>query len=276
MKLLLLDLDGTVREPRSIAKFIDNPWDQNLIDGVKQRLEEAAVGGWTIVGITNQGGAPHDHKSLADEIEEQKYTLSLATQIGQIFFCPDNGFTCLVVLRDSVDKITDATSPFRKPSPGMIDYALMLFFGRRQLFAGEEILMIGDSPEDDAAAFAAKVPFMWAKNWRENGLPQQLAVSDQGLDPIAATPQQERSSEAQPKKTVKSKKDPLYFEILVWLFYAWFISFALTSILDRFQDPDFWHSPVQIFGAFFQAVGIYGLTVFLNMTRRIKELWNRF
>jgi len=55
MKLLLLDMDDTVREPINGDKFISKPDDQKLIDGALEAIQAYHDMGWTIVGITNQG-----------------------------------------------------------------------------------------------------------------------------------------------------------------------------------------------------------------------------
>lgn len=55
-KLLLLDCDGTIREPRSGAKFIQRPEDQKIIAGADKAIAHYHQEGWILVGITNQGG----------------------------------------------------------------------------------------------------------------------------------------------------------------------------------------------------------------------------
>ena len=78
--------------------------------------------GYTIIGITNQGGCDTINrdtgkplKSLEDAlaqlavgIAEQEYTLSLIPQLECIYFCPDmKGFVCYRVTRNNVAKISD-------------------------------------------------------------------------------------------------------------------------------------------------------------------------
>ena len=46
MRLLLLDLDGTVRESASGAKFINKPDDQVLIDGALKAIRAYQSAGW--------------------------------------------------------------------------------------------------------------------------------------------------------------------------------------------------------------------------------------
>jgi D-glycero-D-manno-heptose 1,7-bisphosphate phosphatase len=88
-KLLLLDCDGTIREPASGGKFIQHPSDQRIIKGADQALAHYHKNEWQIVGITNQGGVAAGHKTIEDAIEEQLITLELFPEIEGIFFCPD-------------------------------------------------------------------------------------------------------------------------------------------------------------------------------------------
>ena len=93
MKLLLVDCDGTIREPDSGEKFIQYPQDQRIIRGADKAIASYSPSEWTIVGITNQGGVAAGHKSLSDCCNEQRYTLELFPQISAIYFCPDyNGW----------------------------------------------------------------------------------------------------------------------------------------------------------------------------------------
>ena len=52
LSLLILDLDGTVREPVSGNKFIQRPRDQRMIEGVEGSISYFAATGWKIVGVT--------------------------------------------------------------------------------------------------------------------------------------------------------------------------------------------------------------------------------
>ena len=95
MKILFLDLDGTVRKTKSGATFINDPYDQELISGVEQAI--ARYKDWKIIGITNQGGVAAKHKTLENCIVEQQQTLALIPQMCCIYLCPDNGETIYAV-----------------------------------------------------------------------------------------------------------------------------------------------------------------------------------
>lgn len=172
VKLLLLDLDGTVREPILGNKFISSPRDQKLIDGVEEALSRYED--WKIVGVTNQGGVAAGHKTLDEARIEQEVTLELIPQLKCIYFCPDyEGELCYKVGRGTIAGYKRSQFPnlvvsgellyqsFRKPGSGM----LMLAIDQANAFSGE-YLMVGDRPEDEAAALAANVPFIWAHDWR--------------------------------------------------------------------------------------------------------------
>lgn len=167
-KLLLLDCDGTIREPLSGAKFISHPRDQKIIPGADKAISHYYSKGWSIVGITNQGGVAAGFKSLEDAIAEQEYTLELFPEIGFIYFCPDfEGNHCWEVSKTSFASFPadfagkEFIGKFRKPNPGMLEVAIMMARALKP-----ECLYVGDRPEDEQAATAAGIRFQWADMWR--------------------------------------------------------------------------------------------------------------
>ena len=161
--LLILDMDGTVREPISDNKFIQHPRDQQIIKGAAGAVSYFASTGWKIVGVTNQAGVASGKKSLQCCIKEQQYTLDLLPDIEEIYFCPDfEGRKCLCVTRSEVRDYTQhqQSGKFRKPNPGMLNLAI-------EIHKPEKVLMIGDRPEDREAAKAAGVKFQQAESWRQ-------------------------------------------------------------------------------------------------------------
>lgn len=172
-KLLLLDCDGTIREPVSNSKFIQHPHDQRLIKEAEKTIIDYHGKGWAIYGITNQGGVAAGHKSLDDAIKEQFYTLKLIPAMSGIYFCPDfKGdkvyFTCEFFAagykRSNFPHPNVPSellySSFRKPGSGM----LMLAIDFLEEYPSE-ILMVGDRHEDHQAAEAANINFLWAEDW---------------------------------------------------------------------------------------------------------------
>ncbi len=165
-KLLLVDLDGTIREPISGQKFINHPQDQRPIAGAPQALEHFANEGYKIAGITNQAGVASGHKSLADCLKEQQRTLELFPAIDRIYLCPDfEGLHLWEVDRfkkvhlSEFPQYSDLKGNFRKPNPGML-------WAAARLYEPEHSLYVGDRDEDKAAATTAGIDFMWAWDWR--------------------------------------------------------------------------------------------------------------
>ena len=196
---LFLDLDGTVRESTN-GKFIQTPGGQRIMAGVHEAIAHHKAQGYTIIGVTNQGGCDTINrntgkplKSLEDAIAEQQYTLSLIPEMKAIYFCPDmTGQICWVVdkkmifkvsdldtrISDSENRILTGNRIYRKPGAGMIyraanDFEIDL----------SRSWMIGDRDEDEKAAIAAGVNFFWADVWRMRFTPGMYEVRE-------ATPQQ--------------------------------------------------------------------------------------
>jgi D-glycero-D-manno-heptose 1,7-bisphosphate phosphatase len=160
-KLLLLDLDGTIRKTKSGKTFISKPGDQQIIEGVYQALDHFLD--WFIFGITNQGDVASGYKSLNDCIREQQITLDLIPHIKCIFFCPDyEGKQCYQVTTKHYRLIEFAGLNFRKPNPGMLALAISEY-----IETADNILVVGDRDEDEQAAQALAIPFMWANEWLE-------------------------------------------------------------------------------------------------------------
>ncbi len=176
-KLLLLDCDGTIREPLSGEKFPLHSRDQKIITGADKAIAYFASNNWQIYGYSNQGGVAAGHKSLQDAIAEQQYTLTLFPQITAVFFCPDYEGNLLYKTdrREAIKYERDtyllpygrvkAFDSFRKPARGGIDFIVCWL---NQNF--EEILYIGDRLEDEQAAEAANIKFQRASKWRQASL----------------------------------------------------------------------------------------------------------
>ena len=162
IKIIFFDLDGTLREAASGKTFINEPTDQKPIEGTQKALAYYQSKGFTLIGITNQGGVAAGHKSLESAIEEQRITLELFPELLKVYISPDfEGNRCICVDRKSY---ADTAYPqlrgkFRKPEPGMIQ---IQFESCNLPPKKEKCWMIGDRPEDEACAAAAGVKFVWA------------------------------------------------------------------------------------------------------------------
>lgn len=172
MNLLLLDKDGTLIFPKSGAKFVSDPWDQAPLHNVPKTLKKYAANGWEMTITSNQGGVAASHKSLANCILEMKYCLELFPEIKEVYFCPDfEGKECWKIWGDCGEDCQILYSQnswetmelqiaglFRKPNPGMLTLAA-------SFYNFDEILYVGDRPEDEEAALGAKFPFQWAADF---------------------------------------------------------------------------------------------------------------
>ena len=184
-KLLLLDLDGTLREPASGKNFIQHPLDQQIIPGADTAITHYAAQGYLCVGISNQGGVAAGHKSLDDAILEQRHTLELFPQLRAIFFCPDfEGRYCWFVRRgieamaahdfSDIPWVSELSRKFRKPQPGMLLAAHKNYSPATPI---SELWFVGDREEDAQAAKNAGCNFVHAKIWRDRFLPGIYEIS---------------------------------------------------------------------------------------------------
>lgn len=131
--------------------------------------------------------AKYRFKTVSMAIAEMQYAMTL-TGIQYGLFCPDmDGSIGWQVwaedpdlydppfsdLRVSESTIADIRNDFpayplegfRKPQNGMLVLASFCIAGPPDEW--EQRLMIGDRPEDEAAAQAAGFDFMWADDWRK-------------------------------------------------------------------------------------------------------------
>lgn len=166
-RLLLLDKDGTLVRPKSGGEFVQSPEDQELLPGVEGAIADYVADGYTLVIVSNQGGVAAGHKTLESAIAEMRYCMELLPEISGALFCPDfEGEECWLLLdNEGRECITSNRQNFRKPHPGMLNLAIRNWFG---ISADKsEALMVGDRPEDEQAAIAAGVRFVWADEWRK-------------------------------------------------------------------------------------------------------------
>jgi D-glycero-D-manno-heptose 1,7-bisphosphate phosphatase len=174
MKLLIVDKDNTLIKPKSGAKFVQSPDDQELLPGVFDRVQEAKDQGAIVIVASNQGGVASRHKTLDATLDEFAYLIKLLPQIDYCLFAhtyENLGYgECIKI--DASDSgfqwklVTNGEWRFRKPNPGMINLAMKLAEVDR-----ENALMIGDREEDRLSAEAANVPFLWAQPWTDPSLP---------------------------------------------------------------------------------------------------------
>lgn len=124
------------------------------------------------MGVINQDGVAAGHKSIESAIAEQIKTLEIFPQLECILFSPTYSGSRMILVdrhRDgSNEKIVIDIEPVGfsdswKPAPGMLEYYLSDYCKKDY-----QALMVGDRPEDRDVAKAAKIPFQWANEWRED------------------------------------------------------------------------------------------------------------
>lgn len=174
-KLLILDKDGTLVKPASGGKWVTSPEDQELLPGVAEAIARYCADGWGLAIASNQGGVAAGHKTLDDCIKELQYAMKISgiqLAIAAHTFEKDCGEAIVVHGQEESHffTIADGKHRYRKPEPGMICRLVEEYPSAASILQWhkENCLMVGDRPEDEGAAIAAGVRFMWADEWRAN------------------------------------------------------------------------------------------------------------
>lgn len=166
VRLVLFDRDYTLTIPASGATFPKSIDDQQWMPGRLERLRELREQGKLTAIVSNQGGAAwgiFEPDAMCAFLEKQ---------------CKESGINAFFAcFHDTSEKAKERAKikgltgnedyqgyaalyrghHRRKPSPGMLLEA-MDYFGVRP----GETLMVGDRKEDEAAALAAGISFIWA------------------------------------------------------------------------------------------------------------------
>lgn len=173
---LCLDLDGTVRDSRSGAKFGPTDLeDVKLLPGVEETLAQARADGFYIVGISNQGVVGYGTRN-----EVQVEQIAAATRAAFKVDPFDDLVMAYALPTDLGGKVPphNVFSLLRKPGYGMLVMAEERARRRGVLIDWPTSLMVGDRPEDESCARAAGVPFRWAWDffgWEAPALGAELA-----------------------------------------------------------------------------------------------------
>ncbi|WP_099068907.1 HAD hydrolase-like protein [Nostoc linckia] len=189
VKILFLDIDGTATETLSGHTFKQHPQDVKVMEGADKAVSHFHNQGWTIIGISNQGGCAainpdtgKPRKSIEDTITEMQFTLQLFPKINCIYFCPDfDGNLIYRVFYQSytaserhlyLDPSTNKPfyQSFRKPGAGMLQKA-----AHDLELSLENSWMVGDRPEDEQCAINAGINFCPADVWRDRFRPGMFA-----------------------------------------------------------------------------------------------------
>ena len=164
---VVCDLDGTIRYNPD-GEYINGPDDIALFEGVIEALWRYKRKGYLVLGVTNQGGVAHGHKTPGDYQREMDRTRALADQQHSDGWPFDQVKACFYMASGSVEEYAHR-SLLRKPRYGML--AVLEHEARLQepkiIIDWEESMMIGDREEDMACAQSAGVTFYPAADWHE-------------------------------------------------------------------------------------------------------------
>lgn len=151
MKLIIFDVDGTLVETASGETFRQGAADWKWLPGRLERLTELDQSGVKMALASNQGGVAF---GLLDpqEIRAELGRTAQEARIPYVAMCFSHPKAKIAEYRED--------SPRRKPGPGML-IEIMASSGE----GTGDTLMVGDRPEDEQAATAAGVSFMWAKDF---------------------------------------------------------------------------------------------------------------
>ena len=162
ISLVVLDIDGTVVTTKSGSPFRETPDDWKFLPGRQELVRKLLADGVNVAIATNQGSVAYGINTQAEIQAELERTVSelAGPASGEVFLRAAYNHP-----KGSVPEYTK-DDDFRKPGGGMIR-AAMEHFG----VAPRETLMVGDRPEDKAAAEAAGCNFCWADEFFELSVP---------------------------------------------------------------------------------------------------------
>lgn len=160
-KLLVLDLDGTVRKGfDELGKWVNGPSDVEVFPEAVVMMRRWKEGGGRIVALSNQGRIALGHVAIDDVaaamVETQR---QCGGMFDRIVFCCHH---------------PDAADPemarcwCRKPAiGGLVGAGLDLSRQFGEMYPPHLALFVGDRPEDEECARNCSIDFMHAAEWRK-------------------------------------------------------------------------------------------------------------
>lgn len=159
--LLVLDLDGTVREGKddALGRFVNGPEDVRVFPAAAHNMRKWKAGGGRIIGCSNQGGIA---LGLVSKGSVEAAILETHNQCGSLFdkivYCQHH---------PNAKDPEFARCWCRKPAPGgLIEAALDLARLFHEMYPPYMALFVGDRDEDRQCAANINFPFQWAREWR--------------------------------------------------------------------------------------------------------------
>lgn len=209
-KLLVLDLDGTVRRSKSGKEFIQGPDDIEIIPGTEEVLWQYAADDWLICGVTNQGGVAYGIRSMEQIQDELRAMAKLWDKgdpfQGRIQFCPFHP--------KGKETPFKMDSLCRKPHYGMLVLTEAMLYQRGILADWPNSMMVGDRMEDFQCAMAAGIDFKWAEEFFLRGVHKDETDL---LTPLANSGGFGSASEMRTMLEQLDIADPIHFrELVLW------------------------------------------------------------
>lgn len=166
--LLVLDLDGTVREGKDdpLGRFVNGPEDVRVFPEAVEMMRRWKSGGGKIIAASNQGGI------ALGIVSYENVVAALAETHRQCQEMFDK--LCICSHHPQAKDPAEARCWCRKPLPGLIIDAvsdLASYYG--EIYPPHMALMVGDRNEDQECARLANIDFQWAADWRalaKNGM----------------------------------------------------------------------------------------------------------
>lgn len=159
--LLFLDLDGTVRHGHDeLGRWVNGPDDVVVFPEAVAAMRAWKAGGGRIVGVSNQGGIALGHVPMAAVAAGMLRTQQLCDGLfDKISFCTHH---------PAGEHPEWSRCWCRKPRAGLLIESARALSELHvdEMYPPYMALMVGDRPEDEAAAVAANVDFQWAAEWR--------------------------------------------------------------------------------------------------------------
>ncbi len=165
VKLLVLDLDGTVRHGfDELGRFVNTADDVVIFPEALAQMRKWKADGGRIIAVSNQGGIALGHMSFEVCLDAMRRTHDLTEHLfDKIAFCRHH---------PSAFDPEYARCWCRKPSPGLLiesanDLAAATRrAGKAEFYPPYMGLFVGDRDEDQKCAALAGFDFKWARDWR--------------------------------------------------------------------------------------------------------------
>jgi len=154
MKALFLDRDGVINVDHG---YVCNEKQLDLIRDTVQLIKIANIKHIPVIVVTNQSGiargfySEHQHSLFSSYLKAQLF--HLGAYIQDYFYCP-------YLPNAPVECYSRNISEFRKPNPGLINYAISIY-----KISPSSSVFIGDNDTDMEAAHSANIahPLLFSK-----------------------------------------------------------------------------------------------------------------